>query len=214
MPFKMKGFEYHEKISIIMGNSIACSQCAFHPSYTEPLIAIEKDGEDREGGSDGEVEQGDDPLGGNPPIDPSAMQNIVTSALATASISATSQSPLANTLSTFPVTSPTLANNLTNLMDIDPVLTANDYQPIASADDAATSASDRKCKVPIIHSPGSIISTAHLVPSTFNTPLLSNLSSGSFLYPSLHAKHYKASLSGTLASFHNSSGDTKGCLHS
>ena len=32
--------------------------------------------------------------------------------------------------------------------------------------------------------------------------------------PSLHAKHYKASLSGTPASFHNSSGDTKGCLHS
>lgn len=28
----------------------------FPPNYTEPPIAIEKDGEDREGGSDDEVE--------------------------------------------------------------------------------------------------------------------------------------------------------------
>ena len=184
----MKGFEYHEKISIIMGKSIACGWYAFHPSYTEPPVAIEEDGEDGEGSGDGKVKQGDDPLGRDPPIDPSAMQNIVTSAPATASVSATSHFPLANTSSTFSTTSPTLADNLTNLIDIDPVLMANDHQPIMSADDAATSALGRKCKVLIIHSPGSIISTAHLAPSTFNTPSSSNPLSGSSLDPSLCAK--------------------------
>ena len=152
----------------------------------------------REGGDDGEVEQG-----GNSLIYPSAMQNIVASVLTTASVTTSSQFPLANTSSTFPMTIFILANNLTDMMNTDPVLTANNHQLITIIDDAATSALGRKHKAPIIvHStPGSIISAVHPVPSTFNTPLSLSLSSD----PSLGTKDYKASL-------HGSSSSTRGYL--
>ena len=86
------------KVSMIMGDRIAHSGHAFHPSIAEPPVSIEDGGE---GGEEGEEQEGKGGLS----VDPSAMQGLVVSALATALATASSQFPHQTTSSNLPMTS-------------------------------------------------------------------------------------------------------------
>ena len=95
---------------MIIGDSTAHGGHAFHPAITKPPAADDNDGEDN---NDNRVD--------NIPIDPSAVQAVVASALATASLTTSSQFPT-DTSSSRPLSS-TLVDSLDPClaMDIDPV---------------------------------------------------------------------------------------------
>ena len=90
-PFKTNGFKYYNKVSMIVSDSTAHGGHAFHPAMTKPPAADDDDGEDNN--NDG-VD--------NTPIDPSAVQAVVASALTTASLTASSQFST-DTLSSHPL---------------------------------------------------------------------------------------------------------------
>ena len=79
----MKGFKYLNKVSMIIGDSVACGGCAFHPSIVEPPISIEDDEE-------GEEQEKEDSLS----MDPSTAQDLIVSALATAQLWLVHNSPI------------------------------------------------------------------------------------------------------------------------
>ena len=194
---------------MIMGNSIAHSGCAFHPSIAEPPVSIEGD---REGGEEGEKQKEED----GPSMNLSTMQGLVVSALTTASAATSSQFPHQNT-SNLPTTS-TLINEFhvpNDMMEIDPIpKMMGDCLPTLSPsatlpkEVAMSISGGNKCKFhSTVHSaPASVISAAPSAPTTF-TPS----SSDPLLSLSLVTKHHKASLSGTSVSLHLlSSSSTRG----
>ena len=85
---------------MIIGDSTARGGHAFHPAITKPPAADDNDGEDD-----------DDDGVDNTPIDPSAVQAVVASALATASLTMSSQFPT-DTSSSHPLSSTLLRFNL------------------------------------------------------------------------------------------------------
>ena len=107
---------------MIVSDSTAHGGHAFHPAITKPP-ATDDDGEDD-----------NDDRGDNTPIDPSAVQAVVASALTTASLTVSSQFPT-DTSSSCPLSS-TLVDSLNpNLaMDVNPVpKTMSDHPLTVSA---------------------------------------------------------------------------------
>ena len=185
---------------MIIGDSVTCGGCAFHPSIAEPPISIEDDEEQDE----------EDSLS----MDPSTAQHLVVSALATASAATGAHSPHPNTFSPLPTTS-SLVNKFhvpDDMMEVDPMpkMTGDYISPSTTPlDDFAISPSGgiKRKLHPTVHStPASVISAAHSAPTTF-TPS----SSDPLLSLSLGTKRHKASSSGTPVSLHpSSSSGTRG----
>ena len=189
----MNGFKYMNKVSTIIGDSIAHSGHAFHPRIGKPPVSIEDDGE---GGEEGEEQEEE----GGPSMNPSAMQGLVMSALTTASAAAGSQFPYQNTLSNLPTTS-TLINEFhvpDAMMDIDPMpkmmsdhlLTLSPSTTLLEDITMSTLDGNKHKFCPIFHSaPTSVISAAHPVLTTFNTHLLI-LHQAYLLVPSTTKPHH------------------------
>ena len=126
---------------MIIGDSTAHGEHAFHPAITKPPATDDNNG------------------GDNTPIDPSAVQAVVASALATASLTMSSQFPT-DTLSSCPLSS-TLVDSLhLNLaMDVNPVPETMSDHPLTVSPPASISG------VSLPHSvPPSIISIAPSAP--------------------------------------------------
>ena len=197
----MKGFKHLYKVSMIIGDSVTCGGCAFHPSIAEPPISIEDDEEQDE----------EDSLS----MDPSTVQHLVVSALTTTSAATGAHSSCPNTFSPLPTTS-SLVNKFhvpDDMMEVNPMpkMMGDHLSPSTTLlDDVAISPSGGiKHKLhPTVHSaPTSVISAAHSAPTTF-TPSSSDPS----LSLSLGTKRHKASSSGTPVSLHpSSSSGTRGC---
>ena len=194
-----KGFEYLEKVSMIISDSTAHGGYAFHPANAEPPVA---DGDNGEDGNNNNNNRDS-----NIPINPSAVQAVVTSALATASLATNSQFPT-DTLSSGPLSS-TLVDSLNpdSAMDINPVPKTMSNHPPTVSPPASISGVHKQKVWSFPHSAlPSVISVTPSAPSSF-TPSSSNpLSSNS------HVKHQKAFLPVTPTLFQPfSSSSTRGC---
>ena len=179
----MKGFKHLDKVSMIIGNSVARGGCAFHPSIVEPPISIEDDEEQGE----------EDGLS----MDLSTVQHLIMSALATTSAATGAHSPHPNTFSPLPMTSSLIDKFHVpdDMMEVNPMpKMTGDHISLSTTllDNVVISPSGGiKCKLhPTVHStPASVISAAHSAPTTF-TPSSSDPSSSL----SLGTKHLRQSL--------------------
>ena len=144
-------------MSTIVGDSTARGGHAFHPAITKPPATDDNDGED----------DNDDGVD-NTPIDPSAVQAVVASALATASLTASSQFPT-DTLLSCPLSS-TLVDSLdpSLAMDIDPVPETMSNHPLTVSPPASISGVHKRKIWSLPHSaPPSVVS---IVPSAPSAP--------------------------------------------
>ena len=118
----MKGFKHLDKVSMIIGDNVTRGGCAFHPSIVEPPISIEDNEE-------GEEQNEEDSLS----MDPSTVQHLIVSALATASAATVAHSPCLNTFLPLPMTS-SLVDEFhvpDDMMEVDPMpkMTGNHISP-------------------------------------------------------------------------------------
>ena len=113
---------------MIISDSTAHGGHAFHPAITKPPATDDDDGEDN-----------DDDGVDNTPIDPSAVQAVVASALATASLTVSSQFPT-DTSSSHPLSS-TLVDSLdpSLAMDVNPVPETMSDRPLTVSPPASIS---------------------------------------------------------------------------
>ena len=135
-PFKNKGFEHYDKITIILGDSTTHGGGAFHPGIAEPAV------EDEDGDAEEEAEEGgtNDVPNADFVADAAAMQRAVTTAVAIASTSAASSLFGTTSSSSHPATL-TLSDILTPVdnMDVDSssspliIVTANNTSTTSAA---------------------------------------------------------------------------------
>jgi hypothetical protein len=179
-PFKNKGFEYFDKVAMIVGDSAARGGHAFHPSSAAPPA----NNDDDEGGGDEDLEYLD-----NTPIDPATVQALITSAVASASMTSGPTSPdMIPPSSIFPTLNDLIPFD--DVMEVDPM--AHQSPSSGLADGPVISRNKRKLSTSLPPPTTSLASSAASDSPSSSTHLVSHLSSNNL---SVQRKRQKASSS-------------------